>query len=81
LIPSAFVALSCQGSLDRTVVLTVVSWGGGYAWQVRYTREDVDPKTTNFKGWDWTTKGYVGPMFLYFFYGMYDAAWQGIVYW
>ncbi|KAJ5940107.1 Major facilitator superfamily domain general substrate transporter [Penicillium verrucosum] len=74
-------SIRAKAALVGLFVLTVVIWGGGYAWQVRYTREDVDPKTTDFKGWDWTTKGYVGPMFLYFFYGMYDAAWQGIVYW
>lgn len=30
---------------------------------------------------DWTTNGYVGPMFLYIFYGLYDAAWQTSIYW
>lgn len=30
---------------------------------------------------DWSDGGYVGPMFLYIFYGMYDAAWQTSVYW
>jgi hypothetical protein len=30
---------------------------------------------------DWTKPGYVGPMFLYLFYGFYDAAWQTCVYW
>jgi ribosomal protein L36 len=74
-------SLRAKIALVVLFVLTVVIWGGGYAWQVRYTRESVNPKTTGFKGWDWTTKGYEGPMFLYFFYGMYDAAWQGLVYW
>ncbi|KAF3388435.1 hypothetical protein F1880_003719 [Penicillium rolfsii] len=65
-------------------VLTMVIWGGGYAWQKHYTREDVGKDAIaagTFTPWDWTTKGYVGPMFLYFFYGMYDAVWQGVVYW
>lgn len=65
-------------------VLTMAIWGGGYAWQVRYTREDVDEaaiKAGKFTPADWKTPGYVGPMFLYFFYGMYDAVWQGFVYW
>ncbi|KAI2794491.1 UNC93-like protein [Penicillium oxalicum] len=65
-------------------VLTMVIWGGGYAWQKRYTRESVGKeaiKNGTFTPWDWTTPGYVGPMFLYFFYGMYDAIWQGVVYW
>ncbi|TLD05657.1 hypothetical protein E2P81_ATG10664, partial [Venturia nashicola] len=30
---------------------------------------------------DWTDSGYIGPMFLYIFYGFYDAAWQCSVYW
>jgi hypothetical protein len=69
-------------ALTTLFILTVVIWGSGYAWQKKYTRADVDPKIhPEFKGWDWTTEGYVGPMFLYFFYGMYDAIWQGIVYW
>lgn len=55
--------------------LTMVVYGGGYAFQKTYTRESgVD-------NMDWTTPGYVGPMFLYFFYGFFDAAWQGTVYW
>ena len=32
---------------------------------------------------DWTDGGrrYIGPMFLYFFYGFYDAVWQTCIYW
>ena len=56
-------------------VLTMAIWGGGYAWQRQYTRSDVGPI------WDWKTSGYAGPMFLYMFYGMYDAIWQTCVYW
>lgn len=62
-------------------ILTMVIWGGGWAWQKNYTRESVDPETTDFQHWDWTHPGYVGPMFLYFFYGFYDAIWQGVIYW
>ncbi|CEJ56780.1 hypothetical protein PEBR_08398 [Penicillium brasilianum] len=62
-------------------ILTMVIWGGGWAWQKNYTRESVDPETTGFQHWDWTHPGYVGPMFLYFFYGFYDAVWQGVIYW
>ncbi|KAJ5899505.1 hypothetical protein N7495_004249 [Penicillium taxi] len=60
-------------------VLTMAIWGGGFAWQKKYTRADVDSK--DFKALDWTSHGFVAPMFLYFFYGMYDAIWQGTVYW
>lgn len=57
-------------------VLTFVIWGGGYAHQKTYTRESVDNK-----GADWTKSGYFGPLFLFIFYGFYDAAWQATVYW
>ncbi|KAK9365616.1 hypothetical protein V1509DRAFT_370695 [Lipomyces kononenkoae] len=61
------------------IVLTATIYGGGYAWQKKYTRETVSSST--FVPWDWTTSGFVGPMFLYFFYGAYDAVWQGCMYW
>lgn len=60
-------------------VLTFAIWGGGYAFQKGYTRADTASKTH--ATFDWTTPGYVGPMFLYIFYGFYDAAWQTSVYW
>ncbi|KAK9252146.1 major facilitator superfamily [Lipomyces tetrasporus] len=55
--------------------LTMVIYGGGYAFQKQYTRGSPDNNE------DWTTSGYAGPMFLYFFYGLFDACWQGTVYW
>jgi hypothetical protein len=60
-------------------VLTFAVWGGGYVFQKKYTREDVALESHN--AYDWTSAGYVGPMFLYIFYGFYDAAWQTCVYW
>lgn len=66
-------------ALFALFALTMVVWGGGLAWQKGYTRATIGNK--NFVSTDWTTPGYVGPMFLYFFYGMYDAMWQGTVYW
>ncbi|KAF2157226.1 hypothetical protein K461DRAFT_273370 [Myriangium duriaei CBS 260.36] len=59
--------------------VTMVIWGGGYAFQKGYTREETTAKGYVKK--DWTSSGYVGGMFLYIFYGMYDAAWQTSVYW
>ncbi|CZR61525.1 related to MFS transporter [Phialocephala subalpina] len=54
-------------------------WGGGYAFQVLENRrltkglkQDIDFDNP---------KLFVGPMFLYIFYGMYDALWQGFCYW
>jgi len=66
--------------------LTFAIWGGGYAFQ-NYTRAEVshtdaagnaDPLVPIL---DWKSHGYVGVMFLYMFYGMFDAAWQTTVYW
>ncbi|KAI9756114.1 MAG: hypothetical protein M4579_004001 [Chaenotheca gracillima] len=68
-----------KSALVALFVLTLVIWGGGYDWQKNYTREDTTP--LDYVKDDWTTPGYVGPMFLYMFYGFYDAAWQTSVYW
>lgn len=62
------------------LVLTFAIWGGGYAFQTGYTRAE-DENLEDSQKIDWTTSGYVGPMFLYIFYGFYDAAWQTCVYW
>ncbi|PVH97452.1 MFS general substrate transporter [Periconia macrospinosa] len=57
------------------LILTFAVWGGGYVFQRGFTREVSGPI------YDWTDKGYIGPMFLYILYGFYDAAWQTCVYW
>ena len=63
-------------------ILTFAIWGGGYAYEKTYTRDSVNPKLNpSYVPTDWTTPGYVGPMFLYIFYGFYDAAWQASIYW
>ncbi|KAF1987209.1 MFS general substrate transporter [Aulographum hederae CBS 113979] len=69
-------------------VLTMVIWGGGYDFQKGYTREMVnagsdtpDDPSDDYVKMDWTSSGYIGPMFLYMFYGFYDAAFQTAVYW
>ncbi|QKX60790.1 uncharacterized protein TRUGW13939_07936 [Talaromyces rugulosus] len=56
--------------------LTMVIYGGGYRFQTQYTRLSA---VNIYK--DWADPGYVGPMFLYIFYGFYDVVWQGAVYW
>lgn len=61
------------------LLLTVGTWGGGYAFQREYTRSSVADGST--RRLDWTSKGYLAPMFLYLFYGFYDAAWQTCAYW
>ncbi|KAF2125858.1 MFS general substrate transporter [Dothidotthia symphoricarpi CBS 119687] len=60
-------------------ILTFAVWGGGYVFQRRYTRKDIQENTVT--QYDWSTDGFVGPMFLYVAYGFYDAAWQTCVYW
>ncbi|KAI9742887.1 MAG: hypothetical protein M1818_003616 [Claussenomyces sp. TS43310] len=54
-------------------------WGGGYAFQLWENRrlagghkQDLDLDDSAIV---------VGPIFLYIFYGMYDALWQGYCYW
>ena len=61
------------------LALTFAIWGGGYVFQRRYSRHDTEKQ--NPSEYDWTSDGYIGPMFLYMFYGFYDAAWQTCVYW
>jgi hypothetical protein len=75
-------SVRAKAALGVLFVLTMAIWGGGYAYEMGYTRQTVDPKLNpSFIPTDWTTPGYVGPMFLYIFYGFYDAAWQASVYW
>jgi hypothetical protein len=62
------------------LALTFAIWGGGYVFQRDYSREDIEREGVELQ-YDWTSKGFVGPMFLYIFYGFYDAAWQTCVYW
>ncbi|CAG8004367.1 unnamed protein product [Penicillium olsonii] len=57
------------------LAVTMAIWGGGYAFQKRYTRESGDIGT------DFSDSSYIGPMFLYMFYGFYDAAFQTCTYW
>jgi hypothetical protein len=59
--------------------ITMGIWGGGYAFQKRYTRSEASAE--GYVKMDWTSHGYIGPMFLYMFYGFFDAAWQTTVYW
>jgi MFS family permease len=54
-------------------------WGGGYAfemWQeermARGLKQDIDYTDNDIS---------VGPIFLYIFYGAFDALWQGYAYW
>jgi Major Facilitator Superfamily len=69
----------CVGVL---FIITMAIWGGGYPFQKTYTRADVEANVDN-EDWriDWSEGRYIGPMFLFMFYGMFDAAWQTSAYW
>ena len=54
-------------------------WGGGYAFQ---KWEDRRVNAGLIQDIDYTSGSIsTGPMFLYIFYGAYDAFWQGFSYW
>jgi drug/metabolite transporter (DMT)-like permease len=60
-------------------VTGMVIWGGGYQFQVWDDKrlalgfkQDIDYKDGS---------KFLGPMFLYFFYGAYDSFWQAFCYW
>lgn len=80
-------SLRAKIALGVLFVLTMVIWGGGYDFEKTYTRAMVNTEFREFKtnpDWvskDWADDGYVGLMFLYMFYGAFDAAWQATVYW
>jgi MFS family permease len=67
-------------ALGVLFLLTMVIWGGGYAYQISVPGRSVTSAKTYVK-MDWKDHGYVGPMFLYIFYGFYDASWQTCIYW
>ncbi|CAB63552.1 transmembrane transporter [Schizosaccharomyces pombe] len=60
-------------------VLICVIWGGGLAFQLKYTRKSV--AESDFVVTDFTHRGYTGYAFLYIFYGMLDAIFQSYAYW
>ncbi|KAK4033706.1 major facilitator superfamily domain-containing protein [Parachaetomium inaequale] len=77
-------SIRAKASFAALFTLTFVIWGSGYAWQRKQApREVVDDVNSGYRPVDWTDGGelYIGPMFLYFFYGFFDAAWQTCIYW
>lgn len=52
-------------------------WGGGLKFQLGYTRESA----LTLDLIDLKDGAYIGPMFLYIFYGMYDAIFQNFIFW
>jgi len=67
-------------AIGALFVLTFVIWGGGYDFQKNYTRQST-LLDKDFVPMDFKDSGYVGPMFLYMFYGAYDSVWQTTTYW
>lgn len=52
-------------------------WGGGLKFQMGVTRENV----LDLGVIDFHDSSYIGPMFLYMFYGVFDAIYQGYIFW
>ncbi|PGH18722.1 hypothetical protein AJ80_04375 [Polytolypa hystricis UAMH7299] len=71
-------SIRSQYGLALLLALTMGIWGGGYVFQKGYTRADITPDSPRM---DFKDSGYIGPMFLYMFYGFYDACFQTYVYW
>ncbi|KAF4591540.1 membrane protein [Ophiocordyceps camponoti-floridani] len=63
-------------------VLTFVTWGAGWHWQMQQVTRVV-AESKDYHGLiDWTDGSrFAGAMVLYFFYGFYDAIWQTCIYW
>ncbi|KAL2149776.1 hypothetical protein VTH82DRAFT_8428 [Thermothelomyces myriococcoides] len=75
-------SVRAKASFIALFALLFIIWGGGYAWQKEQVPREV-AEAEGYVGYDWTDGGrlYIGPMFLYMFYGFLDAAWQTCVYW
>lgn len=72
-----------KASFAALFVITMAIWGGGYAWQKIQPSREFVTEMEDVDKVDWTDGGkrYIGPMFLFVFYGFYDAAWQTCIYW
>ncbi|TGJ85425.1 hypothetical protein E0Z10_g3353 [Xylaria hypoxylon] len=75
-------SVRAKGALISLFILTFAIWGGGYAFEKNQPPREVTLKKEyeQFKI-DFTDPGYIGPAFLYIFYGFYDACWQTTLYW
>ncbi|KAJ8123732.1 hypothetical protein ONZ43_g384 [Nemania bipapillata] len=81
-LPNIRRSIRAKGALVSLFVLTFAIWGGGYAFEKNQPPRQVttDPAYESMKI-DYTDPGYLGPAFLYIFYGFYDACWQTSIYW
>ncbi|KAF6794594.1 UNC93-like protein 7 [Colletotrichum sojae] len=75
-------SLRAKGSYVALAVLTMAIWGGGFAWHRQQAGREAT-SAEDFVKVDWTDGGskYIGPMFLYIFFGFFDAVWQTCIYW
>ncbi|KAK4183572.1 major facilitator superfamily domain-containing protein [Podospora australis] len=79
-------SVRAKASFIVLFVITFIIWGGGWAWQkdqvVREIAEDENSGYDKLRI-DWVDGAprYIAPMFLFMFYGFYDAAWQTCIYW
>lgn len=73
-------SIRARYALGGLLALTMVIWGGGYAFQKTYTRAGTLGDDNHIR-MDFKDSGYGGPVVLYMFYGFYDAAWQVTAYW
>ncbi|KAI1120656.1 MFS general substrate transporter [Nemania abortiva] len=81
-LPNIRRSIRAKGALVSLFVLTFAIWGGGYAFEKNQPPRSVtsNPAYESMKI-DYTNPGYLGPAFLYIFYGFYDACWQTSIYW
>jgi hypothetical protein len=73
--------IRAKAALGALFAITMIIWGGGWAWQSKQESREIVTDLKYTGQMDWLSDGYVGVMFLYMFYGFYDAAWQTCIYW
>lgn len=63
-------------------VFAMVIWGGGLKFQLQFNRTNTNPKSPgHLEPMDYKDGAYIGPMFLYIFYGIFDAMFQTYCLW
>ncbi|KAK6464644.1 major facilitator superfamily domain-containing protein [Scheffersomyces coipomensis] len=63
-------------------VLGMGIWGGGLKFALQFDRWDVNAANPDaLVPIDYTHGNYIGPMFLYMFYGAFDAIFQSFIFW
>ncbi|KAI1330735.1 MFS general substrate transporter [Xylariaceae sp. FL0255] len=75
-------SVKAKASLVVLFILTFAIWGGGDAFQSKRPPRAIETAASyESQRWDFTDPEYLGPAFLYIFYGFYDACWQSSIYW